>query len=185
MKTKKVLVSIAILGVILMLMPLETFAWLAVDSTYEKCNVLNVVISNAMKIIALIVGISYIVVSDMYMRYSKDPKEEKTTNVKKWLLITISQIVVLACGAIWVKIVGVETFWLATGDRVQPSLWSGYASIAMRIFSLILMLFYIVLAIIYYFKSEQKSNEKLKKIIEYQVITSIIIVVLLLCARIW
>ena len=41
MKTKKVLVSIAILGVILMLMPLETFAWLAVDSTYEKCNVLR------------------------------------------------------------------------------------------------------------------------------------------------
>lgn len=185
MKTKKVLLVVAIMGIILMLNPAEVFGWLVNNQTYEAYNGINIFISNVIKIIALIVAISYISVADMYFRHSKDDKEQKKKNILKWLGLTLAQILALACLAIWIRKVGLETYFVATGERVQPSILSGYVSIILRVSSLIVILFYIISSIIYYFKSQKESEEKLTNIVKYQIITSIIIVVLLLCARIW
>ena len=185
MKTKKVIVLIASIAIILSLGTTQVMGWVAKDTTFEACNGINAIISNIMKIIAFIIGVSYITVADIYRRYSKDEKEKKKSNISKWFAITLTQILVLACGAIWVKEVGMETYWYATGLRVQVSDMSGYVASIMRIVALILIIFYAVLSSIYYFKSQKESDEKLRNIIKYQIYTSVIVVVLLLCARAW
>ena len=185
MKTKKVVVLIATVAIILALGSTQVMGWVAAETTYEACNGINIIISNVMKIIAFIIGISYITVADIYRRYSKDEEDKKKKNIKKWFGITLTQILVLACSAIWIKAVGMETYWYATGLRVQPSIMSGHVATLMRILALVLIIFYVVLSVIYYFRSQKDSDEKSRNVIKYQIYTSVIVVVLLLCARAW
>ena len=167
-----------------MMLPTEVFAWLDKD-IYYACNKVNICISDIMKIIAVIIGISYITLALAYIKHSKQEKKQKTTNLLKWLLLVIIQIAILLVGALWVTKVGMEPYWHPSGERYQFNEIDGYISNGIRITSLISIIVYTISSIIYFVKSKQENDKKIINLAKWQMITIIIVAMLLLLATNW
>ena len=181
MKTKNVLIMIIIM--IIMCIPTPIFAWLH-NSTYEVCNIANVIISVIMRIAAFIIGISYITISIKYLRHSNSEKNQKLKNILIWLIIVILEVLCLVVGSLWVTEIGMEKYW-TNGERFQFNEIDGTISMGIRIGALISMIIYAIWAIIYYKKSKSEQIKKILNIVKWQVITSAIVGGLLILATNW
>jgi len=184
MKSKKGILSIIILSIILIMFPTNAFAWLGKE-IYYACNPINMHISGLMKIIAVIIAITYITIALGHMRHSTEEKNKKNKNHLKWMLIVIIQVTILLLGSLWVKQVGIEPYWYPSGERYQFNEIDGYISNGIRITALVSIIVYIITSIIYFFKSKKENNEKIINLAKWQMITIMIVTVLLVIATKW
>lgn len=182
MKIKKIMLLILII-IILIYIPSQSFAWLQY-SIYEKSNIINESISWIMKIIAFIIGISYITLGIQYLKRSKDEKSQKIKNALTWLMVITIEIIFLISGAVWVKEIGMETYW-TSGERFQFNQIDGYISNGIRGVGLVLLIAFILISAIYLKKSKQEKVLKIDKIVKWQVITSVVVAGLLILATRW
>jgi len=183
MKNKKIVLSIIITTIILMLMPTRAFAWLQY-TTYEACNVINLGISGLLKIIAFIMGISYIAGIIKYIQISKIDKKQKIKNILTSLIIVIIEITFFWAASLWVKEIGMETYW-SSGERYQFREIDGFISGGIRIVAFISIIAYVITSMVYFIKSKQDNIKKVENVVRGQLITSTIVAGLLVFARNW
>jgi len=181
MKIKKILSLI--ISIILIYIPSQSFAWLQY-SIYEKSNIINESISFIMKLLAFAIGISYITLGIQYLKHSEQEKKQKIKNALIWVMVIIVEIIFLVSGSLWVKEIGMETYW-TSGERYQFNEIDGYISNGIRVIAFILMMAYILIATIYYKKSKHEKILKAEKIIKWQVITFAVVAGLLILATRW
>ena len=181
MKTKNVL--ILIIGIILICIPTQVFAWLP-HETIERCNPINFFISALMRMMAFIVAIGYITGALGYLRYSKKGGKQKAKNVLLWLVIAILQIAILLFGAAGVYKVGMEEYWIDSGRINQVSEVRGFFSSLMRVTALTTLLTYLINGILYFAKSKDEIYVKIKKMLKWQVIVAIVLTITLTIAKI-
>lgn len=184
MKNKKAIISGLIISIILMLFPLKIFAWTPYD-VYDKCNIVNLLISILLIIVAISILVTYIMMTKRYIKNSKEEKQQKTKTAKKWLIITIIQIIILLFGAFAVREIGMEWYWNHTGERFQINEIDGYISNAIRIVALIFIIMYIVTSIIYFKKSQKENTIKIINLVKWQIVIIAIVASLLTLARNW
>ena len=182
MKNKKITLSI-IISAILIFIPTQIHAWLQL-STYEACNIVNLGISWLIKTVAFIITISYITGVVQYIKHSKHEKKQKTQNILTWSAISIIQIIFLLVTTVWVKEIGMETYW-SNGTRYQFNEIDGYISYGIRALALIFIIAYIITSIVYFAKSKNQKIQKIENIVKWQVITFAVVAVLLILARRW
>lgn len=181
MKIKKLIIFI--ISIILIYIPTQSFAWLEY-STYEKTNIITAIIAFIMKILAFIIGISYVTISMQYLKHSNQDKWKKIKNILVWLVIVVVEIVFFIGGALLVNNIGIETYW-TSGERFQFNKIDGYISNGIRIVALVLMIMYLLISSIYFIKSKKEKINKTSNIIKWQVIISAIIAGLLILATRW
>lgn len=106
MKLKKVIVSIEII-IILIFAPTVTFA----DIETYSYNTVNVVISCAMEIASIILGIVYLIISIVYLIKTKEQKTiiQQMKVLIIWLIITVVVIIALKYFSPIVKEMGKTT----------------------------------------------------------------------------
>ena len=172
-----------LISIILICIPTQIFAWLHA-STYEACNIVNEGISWLLKTIAFTIVIIYITGVIKYIKSSKESKKEKTKNIITWSVITIVEVTFCLGGAIWVKEIGMETYW-STGERYQFNEIDGYISNGIRIIVLFLIIFYLIKAIVYFVTTKEENIIKIEKIIRWQVIMTVVVAILLILATRW
>ena len=183
MKIKKITSLIMIASIIVLCIPTQINGWLS-TTTYEICNSINICISWILKIAAFIVTITCITGTIQYARHSKQEKKQKNKDVLTGLAMTITQFMFLFGGSLWVKEIGMETYW-SNGVRFQFNEIDGYISNGIRIIALISIIVYIVASIIYFAKSKKEKVEKLENVIRWQLITALIVIGLLILATKW
>ena len=167
----------------LICIPSQIFAWLQYG-TYEECNTINEGISLFLKAVACIIVISYITGAIQHIKHSTKTGMQKTKNVLTWLIVSIVEVVFCLGGAIWVKEIGMETYW-TSGERFQFNPIDGYISNGLRIMALISIIGFIIRAIVYYAKSKDENLIKMQKIIKWQIIMASVVAVLLILATRW
>ena len=180
MKLKKALI-ITIISIILINIPIATFAWTTRDTTYEICNIINVCISGTMKIVAWVIAIIYIVKAIKYVKVSKEEPQQKIKNIQTSLIITILEIVILVFGASWVIDIGMETYNIGEAYKVFEI--NKLIPNFMRIIAFVLFLFYIIKSIIYFASSEEDNHQKVKHLIKWQIVTATIFAILLILSK--
>ena len=183
MKLKNTLIFI--ITIFIMFYPTIGYTWVQ-NTTYEACNIVNMIIAGVMRLISVIIAISYITIAIAYIRYSE--KEKKAKNIVIWLIITIIQIIILIFGATLVTEIGMETYTYPQRERYQSTEIGTGISNSIRAIALVSIIVYIIKSISYFKKSnkENKENkEKIIKLIKWQLITWLIVAGLLLFARIW
>ena len=111
-------------------------------------------------------------------------KNQKIKNVLTWLIIVIIEICFLYAGALWVKEIGMETYW-TSGERYQFNETDGYITNGIRIIALISTVAYIVTSVIYFIKNKKENVLKVENLIRWQVITSAFVAGLLILATRW
>ena len=181
MKTKNVL--ILIIGIILICIPTQVFAWLA-HETIERCNPINFFISALMRVMAFVVAIGYITGAIGYVRYSKKERKQKAKKVLLWLVMVILQIAILLFGAFCIYKVGMEEYWVDTGKINQVNEVRGFFSSLMRITAVTSLITYLISGIIYIAKSKDEIYVKIKKMLKWQVIVAIVLTITLTIAKI-
>ena len=174
---------IVIISTLLMCIPTQIFAWLQY-STYEACNRINEGISWFLKTVAFIIAISYITGAIQYIKHSKQSSKQKTKNILTWLIIATVEVVFCLGGTVWVKEIGMETYW-SSGERYQFNEIDGYISNGLRIIALISIIAYIIKSIVYYAKSKEDNLIKMEKVIKWQVIMASVVAILLILATRW
>lgn len=104
MKLKKVVVSIISVSIILMMLPEKVFAIMPV---YEY-NPISVLISSAMEIASIILGIAYLILAVIYLIKTKDKRTifQQMRTLIIWLIITTIIIIALRYFAPIVKEIG-------------------------------------------------------------------------------
>ena len=172
-----------LISMILICIPTQIFAWLQY-STYETCNVINQGISVLLKAIAFTIIIIYITGLVKYIKLSKESKKEKTKNIITWLVIAIVEVTFCLGGAIWVKEIGMETYW-SNGERYQFNEIDGYISNGIRIIALFFIIFYLIKAIVYFVTEKEENIKKVEKIVRWQLIMAAIVAILLNLATRW
>ena len=166
-----------------MCIPTQIFAWLQY-STYQACNSINEWISRCLKAVAFIIVISYITGAIQHIKHSEKTSKQKTKNILTWLIIAIVEVTFCLGGAIWVKEIGMETYW-SSGERYQFNEIDGYISNGLRIMALISIIAYIIKSIVYFAKSKEDNLIKMEKVIKWQVIMASVIAMLLIFATKW
>jgi len=180
MKLKNAL--ILIISIILISIPAEIFAWTTREVvTYEVCNIINVCISGTLRIVALAIGIIYIVGLNKYIKTSKEEPKQKVNKIKTITVIMIMEIALLLFGALWVIDVGMETY--VKGEVYQAINSQSLIPNALRIIAFVAIFFYIIKSIIYFTSEEEETQQKIKTLIKWEVVTAIITAVLLIVAQ--
>ena len=174
---------IMIISTLLICIPTQIFAWLQY-STYETCNSINEGISWFLKAVAFIIVISYITGAIQHIKHSKQTNKQKTKNILTWLIIAIVEVTFCFGGAIWVKEIGMETYW-SSGERYQFNEIDGYISNGLRIMALISIIAFIIKSIVYFAKSKEDNLIKMEKVIKWQVIMASVVAILLILATRW
>ena len=172
-----------LISIILICIPTQIFAWLQY-STYEACNVINEGISLLLKTIAFTIIIIYITGVIKYIKSSKESKKEKIKNIITWLVIAIVEITFCLGGAIWVKEIGMETYW-SNGERYQFNEIDGYISNGIRLIGLFLIIVYLIKSIVYFVTEKEENIKKVEKIVRWQIIMTAVVVILLNLATRW
>ena len=174
---------IMIISTFLICIPSQIFAWLQY-TTYEVCNTINVGISWFLKAVAFIIVISYITGAIQHIKHSEQSSKQKTKNVLTWLIVSIVEVGFCLGGAIWVKEIGMETYW-SSGERFQFNPIDGYISNGLRIMALISIIAFIIRAIVYYANSKEDNLIKMEKMVKWQVIMASVVAILLILATRW
>lgn len=176
--------KIAILiSIILICIPTQIFAWLQY-TTYETCNVINEGISWLLRTIAFTIIIIYIAGVIKYIKSSNESKKEKTKNILTWLVIAIVEVTFCLGGAIWVKEIGMETYW-SNGERYQFNEIDGLISNGIRIIALFSIIFYLIKSIVYFVTEKEENIKKVEKIVRWQLIMAAVVAILLNLATRW
>ena len=174
---------IMIISTFLICIPTQIFAWLQYG-TYEACNTINEGISLFLKAVACIIVISYITGAIQHIKHSTKSGMQKAKNVLTWLIASIVEVAFCLGGAIWVKEIGMETYW-TSGERFQFKPIDGYISNGLRIMALISIIAFIIRAIVYYAKSKEDNLIKMEKMIKWQIIMASVVAILLILATRW
>lgn len=175
MKSKKQLILIAIISVILISIPTKIFAWVTeIQTTYEVCNMINTCIAGTLRTVALAIAIIYVV---SLLKTKKSSKQEEKQKILKSLILIIIQIVMLLLAAFFVAQIGMET--RIYGEEYQVFEFPDI----IRIIAFVAIIFCIIKAIIYYVSPEEENKQKIKAIAQLEVITSAIAAILLIFAQ--